>query len=724
MKQKLIALVLMAGFAGVSANAAFEQFVGPSAAINVWNTWNTNNYTFDGYQFYFAPGSVADLQALTTDNRQFELLPNTSTFTENASPPDPYWINTNSVPWTGNKAIEAVTVFEAPDVTTGSETNIVLQYTVDAFDLDPRWAARAEIRTFNADYSGFAQAAIGPWLTANDITNGTLELAASYPAGIAPNKRVQVVFVMGGLNANPTNVASYGSATVTFQEVIIDSGDQTPPDQPEINAVVAASDNKLFISSTTVTDDLTYVQYFFSNTVNGAVSGWQSDTNWLDDGLSASTPYSYVVKARDTSAALNETAWSAPATNSTLATSTALPDPSPMTFASSDASSQSVKLTATTAADALGGLIEYQFSNTVSGVASAWQSSPVYIVTSLASSSDYPFTVRARDLDAATNTTAWSDPLGVTTLAYPASVAVSDSLTGYTGNSNQDELVHEILKATFEFANYDDLNRRIGFDVAGATFGGFADGDAGRNVMRTLANEYASGSFTATVTAVNWQPGQNYFIGFGSGQLGAYGVPDWQGDGTQGTFPQASFICEFNPEVPAANVWSQSANTTNNNSATASDGSAIITAGATVGLRIVYDAATSNGTFIIDLDYDGVTFDENVTVGPVSAPDFGVWPSSIYIAGDDGANYKDLVIEAEGAAPIVGVADLAITPISGGMLLTWTSVGGQTYDVEYKTDLTSGSWTTELSGIAGTGGSISATSTVSASEAFYQVSTQ
>ena len=52
------------------------------------------------------------------------------------------------------------------------------------------------------------------------------------------------------------------------------------------------------------------VEYFFTNTINGNVSGWQSDRSWTDAGLSNGVSYSYRVKTRDLSTNFNATAWS------------------------------------------------------------------------------------------------------------------------------------------------------------------------------------------------------------------------------------------------------------------------------------------------------------------------------------------------------------------------------------------------------------------------------
>ena len=57
------------------------------------------------------------------------------------------------------------------------------------------------------------------------------------------------------------------------------------------------------ISMTAVlADDPSGVQYFFTNTVNGDVSGWQDSPVWTNGNLAPGILYAYRVKSRDKSA--------------------------------------------------------------------------------------------------------------------------------------------------------------------------------------------------------------------------------------------------------------------------------------------------------------------------------------------------------------------------------------------------------------------------------------
>ena len=108
----------------------------------------------------------------------------------------------------------------------------------------------------------------------------------------------------------------------------------------------------------------------------------------------------------------NDTTWNF----TTTAPDTTKPTPNPMTFAvpPQTGGSTSITMTATTASDASG--VEYRFNNVTLGTSSPWQNSPVLTATGLAPSTNYTFTVQARDKSAAGNTTTASAPASARTL--------------------------------------------------------------------------------------------------------------------------------------------------------------------------------------------------------------------------------------------------------------------------------------------------------------------
>jgi hypothetical protein len=109
---------------------------------------------------------------------------------------------------------------------------------------------------------------------------------------------------------NTTTPSAPASATTPLP-------DTTPPTpDPMTFASVPAAVNAITVNmtATTAVDDNYPVEYFFEETSGnpgGTSSGWQSSPEYTDTGLKPGATYSYRVKARDTEATPNETAWSA-----------------------------------------------------------------------------------------------------------------------------------------------------------------------------------------------------------------------------------------------------------------------------------------------------------------------------------------------------------------------------------------------------------------------------
>ncbi|WP_158279909.1 Ig-like domain-containing protein [Coraliomargarita sinensis] len=142
------------------------------------------------------------------------------------------------------------------------------------------------------------------------------------------------------------------------------------------------------------------VEYYFEETSGnseGNDSGWQSSTSYTDYGLTSGLTYSYRVKSRDTSNGL-ESEWS-DAVAVTAQIDEAAPNPDPMSFETlpTTLGENSITMTATTALD-INGPVEYFFECTNdAGQSSSWQTSATYTPTNLSDSTQYTFTVKARD---------------------------------------------------------------------------------------------------------------------------------------------------------------------------------------------------------------------------------------------------------------------------------------------------------------------------------------
>jgi cellulose 1,4-beta-cellobiosidase len=81
----------------------------------------------------------------------------------------------------------------------------------------------------------------------------------------------------------------------------------------------AVSSSSITMTATTATDTSGVEYYFECLTAGGHSSDWQASSTYTDTGLSASTQYTYRVKAQDLSAAMNQTAYSSNASATTLA---------------------------------------------------------------------------------------------------------------------------------------------------------------------------------------------------------------------------------------------------------------------------------------------------------------------------------------------------------------------------------------------------------------------
>jgi hypothetical protein len=118
-----------------------------------------------------------------------------------------------------------------------------------------------------------------------------------------------IVFVRGK-DAN-NNWGAVSGVFINIDDTI--QPDTTPPSpDPMTWASVPAATGPTSISMTATTaTDLNGVEYYFECTSTGCNdSGWQDSPTYEDTGLTASTTYTYRVKARDKSPNQNETDWS------------------------------------------------------------------------------------------------------------------------------------------------------------------------------------------------------------------------------------------------------------------------------------------------------------------------------------------------------------------------------------------------------------------------------
>jgi hypothetical protein len=131
---------------------------------------------------------------------------------------------------------------------------------------------------------------------------------------LTPDASGNLAFSMGG-----TNAAFNGMQLIEISGGPPDANPPTPSPMTWASAPAAASSSSITMTATTASDP-SGVEYFFDETSNhpgGSDSGWQNSPTYTDMGLSASTTYTYTVKARDKSSAQNATLASSAASATT-----------------------------------------------------------------------------------------------------------------------------------------------------------------------------------------------------------------------------------------------------------------------------------------------------------------------------------------------------------------------------------------------------------------------
>ncbi len=214
--------------------------------------------------------------------------------------------------------------------------------------------------------------------------------------------------------------ASYDDVIALDQQV--PDADPPMPNPLTWESVPAASGSATISMTATTAVDPSGVEYYFEETSGNpgsSDSGWQDSPTYTDVGLEGDTQYTYRVRARDKSPNQNTGDWSVDASATTGPPDTTPPSPDPMTFASPPAAAgpDAITMVATTATDESG--VEYLFANITLGTDSGWQADPVFTDTGLEPETEYTYQVKARDLAANQNETAFSEPASATTSPAP-----------------------------------------------------------------------------------------------------------------------------------------------------------------------------------------------------------------------------------------------------------------------------------------------------------------
>ncbi len=253
---------------------------------------------------------------------------------------------------------------------------------------------------------------------ANDLLVGASYVGTSTTAaGSGYTKRVitspdgdiledRIVTTAGSYSATATIAPSgwWIMQMVAFKAAGSGGGDTQPPTAPSNLAATAASSSQINLTWTASTDNVGVTAYLVERCSGSGCSSFSqiasvTGTSYSNTGLSASTSYSYRVRATD--AAGNLSSYSGVATAMTQAPADTQPPTAPTNLAATAASVTQINLTWTASTDNVGVTAYLVESCSGSGCSSFTQIASVtgtsYSNTALAAGTSYTYRVRATD---------------------------------------------------------------------------------------------------------------------------------------------------------------------------------------------------------------------------------------------------------------------------------------------------------------------------------------
>jgi hypothetical protein len=190
-------------------------------------------------------------------------------------------------------------------------------------------------------------------------------------------------------------------------------------------------------------------------------------------------------------------------------------------------------------------------------------------------------------------------------------------------------------------------DQAITFTDDGAIFGAQCSSDKGRNVIRTIDTLYHSITFDAGITIVNSDPNRQVWLGLGSGNLGAFGMPDctFLVDNGSGYSPNAADTVWIQAQGSYGLSCQKQVGQTpivglqvNGPMAKMDDAKGLVR------LQMHHDAAAKTILFFVDNDYNG-KFAPDLTLGPISVSDlYRSSAARVYFGGDDSVILRDFTI--------------------------------------------------------------------------------
>ena len=334
--------------------------------------------------------------------------------------------------------------------------------------------------------SSFAQ--IGTTTTATTFSDSGLTASTSY------SYRVRATDAAGNLSAYSN------TASATTQA----ASDTTPPTAPANLAASASSSSAIGLTWTASTDNVGVTGYRIERCTGSGCSSYAqigtttTATTFSDTGLTASTSYSYRVRATD--AAGNLSAYSNTASATTQAASDTTPPTAPSNLTATASSSSAIGLTWTASTDNVG-VTGYRIERCSGSSCSSFAqvgtttTATTFSDTGLTASTSYSYRVRATD--AAGNLSSYSNTATATTQSGGSiTVSVSPKRGGL--------VTSQTLSVTATLTN-DTGNQGVNwtFNSTGSTGGGgFSSNTSVSGAAVTFTAPSSAGVVTITATSV------------------------------------------------------------------------------------------------------------------------------------------------------------------------------------------------------------------------------
>ncbi len=179
-----------------------------------------------------------------------------------------------------------------------------------------------------------------------------------------------------------------------------------------------------------------------------------------------------------------------------------------------------------------------------------------------------------------------------TTLIHSSIAFVALSLTVNGATTFSSDLTS--LPPGLAIADAAGTDNAVTFSASGATFSTVVTGNDSRNYIRTTDTDYITGSYTAEVT---WNGLGSAFIGFGGGNVGTFGTPDW--DVADSLWLELAGASDSGP-VQGTNTGRFSSNIASFNNAVIGGNAA-----QPVRLRMTYLSGANTLQFFADNNYNG-----------------------------------------------------------------------------------------------------------------------